>query len=397
MGYGHQRAVHPFRDVARERIISMNTDGLTPKREQGYWKRILKVYEFVSRSREFPVIGKMLFGLMNRLLEIPPRDSRASLSKPNFQVKMLQALVRRGLCRGVIDHIKENPAPVITSFYAPAIAADVAGLREVYCIICDSDLNRVWVSADAAKSNISYFVPCQQAADRLRQYGVAQNRIYHTGFPLHPSLVGADQEISKQHLDKRIRKFEKLRRSGNLSHGLTEAPLSITFAVGGAGAQAQFAGNILTGFCDLITSKAMRINLVAGTRPEVKDYFEKLAADFDAQSVQILFSDTRDGYFTLFNRIIPETDILFTKPSELSFFAGLGLPLIMMPPLGSQEAFNRQWLLDMQAGMDFPENADPQSWLLRMLKSGMFIKMARHGYENIRKDGYYRIINLLGS
>ncbi len=46
------------------------------------------------------------------------------------------------------------------------------------------------------------------------------------------------------------------------------------------------------------------------------------------------------------------TDILWTKPSELSFYTALGLPIIMTPPLGSQEEFNRKWLLTIASGTD---------------------------------------------
>ena len=51
---------------------------------------------------------------------------------------------------------------------------------------------------------------------------------------------------------------------------------------------------------------------------------------------------TTDEYFNTFNETLRETDILWTKPSELSFYAGLGIPIIIAPTIGSLEDFNKK-------------------------------------------------------
>ncbi len=65
-----------------------------------------------------------------------------------------------------------------------ALAADYAGRRDVFCVITDSDINRVWVANDPKKSRINYLAPTALSRVRLLQYGVADQRIFVTGFPL---------------------------------------------------------------------------------------------------------------------------------------------------------------------------------------------------------------------
>jgi len=86
-----------------------------------------------------------------------------------------------------------------------------------------------------------------------------------------------------------------------------------------------------------------------------------------------------------------KTDILWTKPSELSFYAGLGLPIIIAPPIGSQEDFNKKWLLHIGAAtpQDNPKYTD--QWLFDLLNAGDLAEMAMQGFVEIEKKGTYNI------
>ncbi len=89
------------------------------------------------------------------------------------------------------------------------------------------------------------------------------------------------------------------------------------------------------------------------------------------------------------------TDTLWTKPSELSFYCGLGLPIVMAPPIGSQEVFNRMWLETVGAGtMQFdPRYAD--EWLFDWVRSGGLARFAWNGYIEAPTHGTYRIENIV--
>ena len=54
MGYGHQRAVHPLKDIAEDGIITAGTTEAS-EQEKKLWKRILNAYEFFSRAKRICV------------------------------------------------------------------------------------------------------------------------------------------------------------------------------------------------------------------------------------------------------------------------------------------------------------------------------------------------------
>ena len=88
--------------------------------------------------------------------------------------------------------------------------------------------------------------------------------------------------------------------------------------------------------------------LAAGTKEKVKRYFEEKLSAMGLsknKNIEILFDQTLINYFKSFNAALRKTDILWTKPSELSFYSALGIPIIIAPSIGSQEDFNKRWLL----------------------------------------------------
>ena len=411
MGYGHQRAVHPLRPIAQGGIITVGRNDAASGAEQRLWSRMLMAYEGLSRARSIPVIGKPIFGLLDSLLRIPSLYPMRNLSHRTFQVNLVTSLVDKGLCQGMLERIETQDLPVVTSFFAPAIAVDTKTKHRIFCIICDADLNRVWVAAEPWKSRIVYFAPCGKAARRLRAYGVPEERILLTGFPLPDELVGGrDMTTLRATLGRRLRTLDPASRfwpmhDRNLEHYLGPencAPdprrvLTISFAVGGAGAQKEIGARIAASLRHRITAGGLRLNLLAGTRPEVRDYFYavKDAHAPGSPGLQIIYADTLDEYFTRFSRIVRETDILWTKPSEISFYAALGLPIIMTPALGSQEQFNRRWLQEIGAGIrqEDPDYAD--EWIFDKLKDGIFAGLAWSGFLRARKLGLYRIQEVL--
>jgi hypothetical protein len=413
MGYGHLRAVHPFRDIAEEAILSVGTNGAATPSERKLWRRMLGAYELLSRTRSIPVVGKMLFALLDGMLHIPSFYPIRNLSRSTFQVNLLASSIRRGLCKGILEKIRTKHLPLITSFYAPAIAADMEGYAPIYCIICDADLNRVWVAQQPWESRIIYFAPCGKAAQRLKAYGVPEERIFLSGFPLPDELLGGpDLATLKSDLGQRLRYLDPGNRfwplhERNVEFFLgrencvfrKERILTITYAVGGAGAQREFGGSIARSLRERIRKGEIRVNLVAGTKETVRDYFLEVKRELAPSSdcLQVYYAESQTEYFDQFTSLMHTTDILWTKPSELSFYSALGIPIIMSPTIGSQEKFNRQWLLEINAGIrqENPEYA--HQWLFDALDNGRFAEVAWSGFLKARKLGSYRIREVLGS
>lgn len=411
MGYGHQRAIYPLRSVAEEGIIVVGNNDSAPASEKKLWRRMLIIYEFLSRTRSIPVVGKPIFNILDTFLHIPSFYPIRDLSDKTFQVNLLDSSIKKGLCSGMLEKIKTKPLSVVTSFYAPAIAADRYGQNKIYCIICDADLNRVWVAKEPWESRIIYFAPCGKAAQRLRAYGVPEERIFLTGFPLPQELLGGrDLSILKSDLGQRLHyldpkgRFKQLNIK-NVEYFLDEEnyrfssnrKLTIMYGVGGAGAQKEIGGQIAKSLKKKIQAGELRLILSAGIKPNVKEYFDKVKAEIAPQSddISIIYSDSIYDYFRAFNEMIRETDILWTKPSELSFYSGLGLPIIMTPAIGSQEIFNQRWLIETGAGIKQldPEYAD--QWLFDFLNSGRLAEAAWAGFLKVRKLGTYKMMDII--
>jgi len=311
----------------------------------------------------------------------------------------------------MLEKTETKNLPVVTSFYASAIAADKKGFNKVFCIICDADINRAWVAKDPWESKIEYFVPCGKAAQRLKAYGVPDERIRLTGFPLPTELLG-DENLSvlKKDLAQRLfyldpKKKFWARHGRNVEYFLgkencvfkNDRKLTITYAVGGAGAQKEIGGKIAASLKEKIRAGEIKLNLIAGIRKEVNEYFQSIKKDVspNGENIKIIYAETLHEYFESFNKALHETDILWTKPSELSFYCALGIPIVMSPIIGSQEKFNRKWLHEIQAAMkqEKPEYTD--QWLYDLLNRGTLAESAWDGFLKARKLGTFKIHQVL--
>lgn len=416
MGYGHLRAIYPLKELSRGgQILNINTSPYSTAKERRLWKEMLGTYEFMSRAGKLPLIGNLISKILNSLLYIPNFYPVKDRSNTTFQVRYLKKSIKRGLCKGILEQTKWPELPMITSFYSPAIAAEMADRHNIYCIICDTDLNRVWVQENASSSRIIYFASGTISAQRLLSYGVPEKNIVLTGFPLPIELLG-DRSLNtlKNDLIRRLRNLDPEGVFYNLyMHSLNALiqydefkgglaginSITITYAVGGAGAQKEIGKQIARSLREKILNSQVKLNLVAGTRTELRDYFLHIKQDLPDhnENIQIIWAEDHEKYFELFNKCLKTTDILWTKPSELSLYCALGIPIIMTPSIGPQEKCNRRWLREIGAGFkqQSPEVCD--QWLFDMINKGRIAEAAWNGFLKARKYGTYNILDFLGT
>src|SRR5271157_6102647 len=57
MGLGHQRAAYPLRDIAEGGLITLGKAENTSNGEHKLWERLRRSYEFLSRTKSWPIIG----------------------------------------------------------------------------------------------------------------------------------------------------------------------------------------------------------------------------------------------------------------------------------------------------------------------------------------------------
>jgi hypothetical protein len=176
--------------------------------------------------------------------------------------------------------------------------------------------------------------------------------------------------------------------------------LTLMFAVGGAGAQRELGVEIAQSLAMRIDKKQIKLILVAGIHNDVNQYFKHelknigLAGQI-GKGIKIIFAQNKPDYFIKFNQALRLTDLLWTKPSELSFYSALGIPIIIAPPIGSQEKFNLKWLEAIGAGISQENPKYVSEWLFDWIDSGWFAEAAMQGYFEAAKFGTYNIQKIL--
>lgn len=410
MGYGHQRASYPLKDIAYERIITANSDTLVSEKEKKLWRKQQSFYEGISRLTSFPLVGGFFFRLYDKFQAIADFYPSRDLSGPNLPAFYMHYLIKKKkMCQSLMNYIKRTKRPVVTTHFMPALAAEYNGIKNVYCVVTDTDINRAWLPLKPKDTRITYLAPCEHTVKRLKQYGVSDDKIILTGFPLpKENLGGKNLSVLKKDLAKRLPNLDPKKKYlanykevvraklGKSYNGKSNHILTLTFMIGGAGAQKDIGLKMLCSLKKKILDNEIRVNLIAGTRLEIAEYYRHYIHQLGmgnciGKNINIVFSWNKQNYFKSFNYVLHTTDLLWTKPSELSFYTALGLPIIIAPPIGAHEHYNKKWLMDMGTGFpqENPEYTD--EWLYDWLESGRLAEAAFEGFLEAPNLGTYNI------
>lgn len=416
MGYGHSRAAYVLKDLSGGEVLSANDYLGIPRSDKKLWRESRELYEVISRMKPIPFVGNFLFEALDRFQQIPSFYPRRDLSKPNLQLKEIYKLIKKGLGKHLIEKMSKNPLPLITTFFIPAFCADYYDYPgDIWCVTTDADISRTWAPMDPQRSRIKYFASNGRVVERLKLYGVRDENIFLTGFPLPKELIGgANSLILKEMLSNRLCNLDPNgiftdRYANAVKSELGQKfcvskkssyPLTLTYSVGGAGAQRQLGVNILESLKSYILQEKIRVNLVAGIRKDAAKFYLEAVTRFGLKKklgtwVNVPEFDSRDHYFSGFNELLKTTDILWTKPSELSFYTGLGIAIIMAPPIGSQEEFNRIWLQYVGGGVSQHNPEYTNEWLFDWINSGGMARMAWNGFLEAPTHGTYRIEDIV--
>lgn len=410
MGYGHLRPAHALSEFygGREILLADQAPLATPI-EQRKWRQARTAYETLSRAGRLPIVGSLVAEVLQGVTKIPSLYPLRDMSSRTPVVRFLERAARGGMGLGLAARLQRSGRPLLTTYFGPAVLSDFHGCDRIYCVVTDSDVNRVWAPVNPRLGQINYLAPTLRVRRRLKAYGVPEERIVVTGYPLPHGLVGGpDASILRNNLRRRLLALDRrgifLKECREeVSHFLGELPPSseepphLVFAVGGAGAQAELVFEFLPGLARMLRQGKLRLTLVAGLRREVAALFRSAvdAAQLDEElasgAISILLGDSHDGYFRAFNRLMASADILWTKPSELSFFGALGVPLLFSWPVGSHERYNRRWAINSGSGIKQGDLRHSGQWLAEMLKDGTFAGAAWTGYMRMPKFGLYRV------
>lgn len=373
MGYGHQRAAFALRHLSGRAPVLADVDAHISTQERAWWQRNRVMYERFSRAASLPIVGNAIFSLMDAFQAIQPlypvRDERA----PTAQLRATYRSIQRGIGRELTDYL-QSPQPVVSTFFAPAYALEQHGyVGHIYLQCCDADISRAWAPLDPKRSRIHHFATTPQAAEHLQRYGVPATRIHLTGFPLPRELTGAHGAYLEPDLQKRIARL----RSKN-------GALRVHMFIGGSAGQVTNAETFLTGLREALRKKQVQVRIECGTHTHVAARLTthlRTLGSISKQAVRIKHYSSLTPYFRECSMALRHADVLWTKPSELSFYATAGIPLILTPPLGAQEVRNREWLYAIGAATDQLDANSASQWLMDMKQNGALERMARHGAE----------------
>lgn len=417
MGYGHQRTAYALKNLSiRKKIINANSYKDIPEKDKELWDNSKSFYEFVSRFKRVPLIGKLMFALFDKTQAVENFYTTKNLTKPSFMQRGTYPLFEKGWGKHLIKSLgnglkKRNAPPLVSTFFTTAFMAEYFNYPgEIFCVVCDTDISRSWAPLEPQNTRIKYFAPTERAYDRLKMYGIPEKNIYLTGYPLPLENIGkCDMKILKNDLKERIvnldpnkiyqRKYGVIieKHLGTIPEKPSR-PLTIVFAVGGAGAQKEYGIEIAKAFAKEIREKKIKLILVAGTKSIIKKYFEEELEKERLDSlkgIEIIYAPSFEEYYNIFNKAIRKADLLWTKPSELSFYANLGLPIIIAPTIGSHEDINKQWILESGFGYEQKNIKFAKQWLMNEINEGNFAKMAMHGYIDGNQLGVLKMKEIL--
>lgn len=416
MGLGHMRAAYALRELMEEPVVFGMDKDFTTEEEAVFLDRIRRVYYLFSKAMGIPFIGKYIFGVMDRIMKFPGLYSKEKQTEKTLGTWLLDIIVKkRKICVKLAEKASQNPEiPVVHTFYATAVAMDrLAPETSNWLIVTDVDINRVWVAGKPQKSRIKYLVPSQRTKRRLLKYGVLSRNIIVTGFPL--PVENTDKKVFSEDLAKRIARldvngsFRKMYGKVCLDVlGLKEFPetdrtVRIMYAIGGSGVQADMALKIVDSLKPSLSNGDFRLYISCGINKEVyKELNEGLIERGYSEGLQscvtVIYSQDFKEYYDKFNETLRDTDILWTKPSEMSFYCGLGVALLTSRPVGYHEKMNRRWLREIHAAIKMPGPPEECSqWLYDLLESDIFAQTAWNGYLNAETYGTEKIKACLSS
>ena len=413
MGYGHLRAALPFEDIAQGgKIIAANEYPGIPEQDKKIWEDSRRFYETISRFKKFPVLGDFVFAFFDKFQEIKEfYPNNESIDAPTLQLKQVYRLFeKKRWGEDLISRLNKDPLPLVTTFFTPAHMAEFWKYKgPIYLIIPDADISRAWAPLKPKESKIFYCASTERVAVRLRRYGVRKERIEVAGFPLPKEFTKGNFAKAKKDVRRRLEVLDSehryLKQYGKIVEqyvgkvkGVSQKRVVLTFAIGGAGAQVELAKDIMEGAKSLLEENNLELHVIAGIHREIVADLRKRACLESGRAGKNVFvhsSPSKKKYFKDFSKILSKTDILWTKPSELVFYAGLGIPIIIAPPIGSQEVSNRRWLLDIGAGIDQKKPELLYQWLPDLIRQGALAEAAMQGFVEIPKDGAETIKKIL--
>ena len=127
MGYGHQRASYPLKELAYGRVINANIDEVVRDEDRVTWLKMLNFYEKISRLKSIRMLHTPL-PILPPPTTTPELRSRRGLTHSNSWTDIFPLLSISSLLQSIIRGAPRQSAHVRTAAKRPAVATRKSSL-----------------------------------------------------------------------------------------------------------------------------------------------------------------------------------------------------------------------------------------------------------------------------
>ena len=223
---------------------------------------------------------------------------------------------------------RERPDAVICTHFLPAellLRERLRGRLDVplWMQVTDYDLHNMWVLPGLD----GYFAATEEVAFRMRERGLAADRVHVTGIPVMPAFADAGAPT-----------LDRARCRAEL--GLAADRPVLLMVAGGAG-----IGDLPSAVAQVLDQGGdYQVIAVAGRNAEAAESLQALARVHAGRLVAIGFTDRMHA-------LMAAADLVITKPGGLtvSECLALGRPMLLVSPIPGQEEHNAGFLMEQGA------------------------------------------------
>jgi processive 1,2-diacylglycerol beta-glucosyltransferase len=308
-GTGHTRAAEALRSCARTEQFGTEATHLDTLKFVTPLLRFVYTDAYLFLVRHMPALWSQLYRSTNAARRDGIRHT-------------LRRWAERINSRPLLAEIaRQKPDLIICTHFLPAelLSQLIAAGRvdcPVWVQVTDFDLHRMWVQDHME----GYFAPNDEVAFRMRELGIAAERIFVTGIPIMPAFVAPlDRAICAREL------------------GIAPERTTLLLLCGGAsiGSVSEIAARLLELPGDF------QLVALAGKDEAMLDSLHQLATRYPGRMLAM-------GYTGQIERLMACADLVVTKPGGLTSAESLamGLPMIVIAPIPGQEEQNANFLLE---------------------------------------------------
>jgi processive 1,2-diacylglycerol beta-glucosyltransferase len=308
-GTGHTRAAEALRSCASAEQFGIEASHLDILQFVTPLLRFVYTDAYNFLVHHLPALWSHLY----RTTNIAKRDG--------FRHRLRRWVERMNSRSILAEIVRQKPDLIICTHFLPAeilsrlLSAGSINYR-VWVQVTDFDLHQMWVQDHMA----GYFAPNDEVAFRMREQGIAVERIFVTGIPIMPAFAGPlDRSTCARELDI--------------------SPHRKTVLLLGGGAGFGSVSEIAEGLLELKDS--FQIIALAGKNKPMLASLRQLAIRYPGRLVA-------RGYTGQIERLMACADLVVTKPGGLTTAESLamGLPMIVIAPIPGQEEQNANFLLE---------------------------------------------------